>query len=54
MTGGWEPLLRDAAAGGKRDGESKWRRACVCFCFWLLGAIASHDDAWFPSCWLCG
>jgi hypothetical protein len=33
MTGAWEPLLRDAAAGRKRDGESKWRRACVCRCF---------------------
>lgn len=35
MTGGWDPLLRDAAAGRKREGESKWRRACVCCCFSL-------------------
>lgn len=57
MTGGWDPLLRDAAAGRKREGESKWRRACVCCCFSLqrlLGTIIVHDEAWFPSCWLCG
>jgi hypothetical protein len=57
MTGGWEPLLRDAAAGRKRDGKSKWRRACVCCCFSLqrmLGLCFMTNLGFYGSFWVTG